>query len=94
MHDFPRDQLEAKVRSIVQESKKWYDSLDTKAREKEIIKICDWLKTHLSEFGDYHKDFLQDMVDIARADGNYSEKEKDLILHTAEQWGIEFDVDG
>ena len=94
MNDFPRDQLEAKVRSIVQESKQWYDTLDTKAREEEIIKICDWLKIHLSEFGDYHKDFLQDMVDIARADGNYSEKEKDLIRHTAEHWEIEFDVDG
>ncbi len=94
MNDFPRDQLEAKVRSIVQESKQWYDSLDPKAQEEEIIKICDWLKTHLSEFGDYHKDFLQDLVDIARADENFSEKEKDLILHTAEQWGIEFDVDG
>ena len=68
--------------------------MDPKAQEEEIIKICDWLKTHLSEFGDYHKDFLQDLVDIARADGNFSQKEKDLILHTSEQWGIEFEVKG
>jgi hypothetical protein len=94
MNDFSRDQLEAKVRSIVQESKQWYDSLDPKAQEEEIIKICDWLKTHLSEFGDYHKDFLQDLVDIARADVNFSQKEKDLISHTAEQWGIEFEIAG
>ena len=94
MNDFPKDQLEVKVRSIVQESKQWYDSLDPKAQEEEIIKICDWLKTHLSEFGDYHKDFLQDLVDIARADVNFSQKEKDLISHTAEQWGIEFEIAG
>ena len=94
MNDFPKAQLEVKVRSIVQESKQWYDSLDPKAQEEEIIKICDWLKTHLSEFGDYHKDFLQDLVDIARADVNFSQKEKDLISHTAEQWGIEFEIAG
>ena len=92
MNDFPRGQLEAKVRSIVQEAKLWYDSLPSKAREKEIIKICNWLKKHLSEYGDYHKDFLQDLVDIAKSDGNFNEKEKDLIYHTAEQWGIEFEV--
>ena len=82
------------MRSIVKEAKQWYDSLDLKVREEEIIKICDWLKTHLSEFGDYHKDFLQDLVDIARADVNFSQKEKDLISHTAEQWGIEFEIAG